>query len=377
MIYLDNAATTDYKPREVIDAVTSALTEYPYNPNRGGGKSAVELQRKLLEARRKISVLVNNDSEQHVAFTSGCTAALNLAIMGTARRGHIIITSTEHNSVLRPVMQLRRKGYAEVTVVSPRFDGKIAARDITDAIRADTYLVCVSHSSNVTGQSQNVGEIGRALKEYGVIFLVDCAQSAGYLPIDMTADCIDFAALPAHKGLHGIQGAGALAFNGKTIPKPVVFGGTGTESNLLLQPSTVPDGLEAGTLPCPAILAMSAAITWWADNWQENLKIIAERQSLIAEGLAAIPGVSVYSRQNNSGITAFNISSVDSAVVADALNERYDIAVRAGLHCAPLMHKWLNTFDTGAVRASVSCKTTKEECYLFLSAAEKLAKEFR
>ncbi len=374
MIYLDNAATTNYKPPEVLNAVMECLTKYPFNPNRSGNKLALQLQQRLYETRRKLHLMLNNDSELHVAFTSGCTAALNLAILGTAQRGHIVITSTEHNSVLRPVMQLKKKGYVEVSVAQPNANGEVTPEEVERLLRPDTYLVCASHASNVTGTAQNVAEIGRVTRRRNVKLLVDCAQSMGYIPLDMEKCNVDMVAIAAHKGLHAMQGAGALIFNKRSIPRPITFGGTGTESHLYFQPSTVPDALESGTLPCPAIMAMNAGLDWWLANWKHNREVVTEMQSTILDGLKKIHGVTLYSRNNKSGIVAFNVGKRDSTEIADLLSERFDIAVRGGLQCAPLMHKYLGTSEQGAVRASVSCITEKEECYSLLNAVEQLAK---
>lgn len=373
MIYLDNAATTNYKPQCVIDAVTECMTKYPFNPNRSGNKEALELQQRLYDARKKLSLMYGNDSENHVAFTSGCTQALNLAILGNAKRGHIIITCAEHNSVLRPVMQLKRKGYVEVSVASPNENGEITVEDIARLIRRDTYMLCVNHVSNVTGKYQNIEEIGAYARKRNLILLVDCAQSAGYVPLDMAKRNVDLVAVAGHKGLHGIQGAGALIFNNRAVPRPITFGGTGTESHLYYQPNTVPDCLESGTLPTPAIMAMSAGIDYWLDNWKANRENIIETQQIILDGLSKIDGVKLYSQSNLSGVIAFNVRNKDSNEVADTLSQEYDIAVRGGLQCAPLMHKWLGTLEQGVVRASVSCVTTKEECHAFIDAIEQIA----
>ena len=322
MIYLDNAATTNYKPPEVLNAVMECLTKYPFNPNRSGNKLALQLQQRLYETRRKLHLMLNNDSELHVAFTSGCTAALNLAILGTAQRGHIVITSTEHNSVLRPVMQLKKKGYVEVSVAQPNANGEVTPEEVERLLRPDTYLVCASHASNVTGTAQNVAEIGRVTRRRNVKLLVDCAQSMGYIPLDMEKCNVDMVAIAAHKGLHAMQGAGALIFNKRSIPRPITFGGTGTESHLYFQPSTVPDALESGTLPCPAIMAMNAGLDWWLANWKHNREVVTEMQSTILDGLKKIHGVTLYSRNNKSGIVAFNVGKRDSTEIADLLSER-------------------------------------------------------
>lgn len=374
MIYLDNAATTNHKPQQVIDAVVECLTKYSFNPNRGGSKQSVELQQKLYETRRNISLLVNNDSEQRVVFTSGCTHALNLGIIGTAKRGHIIITATEHNSVLRCAMQLQKKGFVEISIAQPDENGEITVNEIEKYVRKDTYMLCVSHASNVTGKAQKLYELGRFARQNNILFLVDCAQSVGYFPIDMAKCYVDMIAFGAHKGLHAMQGAGALVFNKRVTPRPIIFGGTGTESENYYQPSSLPDGLESGTLPTPAILAMNAGISWWAKNWQSNRKKIEETHQIILKGLSQISDVQIYSKSNRSGIIAFNIGKRDSNEVADILSQKNDIVVRGGLHCAPLMHKYLGTFKQGIVRASVSCVTSLQECYALLNAVEYIAK---
>lgn len=375
MIYLDNAATTNYKPQRVIDAVAECITQYPYNPNRSGSKQALELTQKLYDIRHKLALFYNNGNDNHVVFTAGCTQALNLAILGNARKGHIVITSTEHNSVLRPVMQLKRKGYVDVSIATPNENGKITVDEIARLTRNDTYMICVSHASNVTGRCQDLAEIGNFARRRNIIVLADCAQSAGYIPLDMIKSNVDLVAIAAHKGLHGIQGAGALIFDDRAIPRPILFGGTGTESHLHYQPTTVPDCLESGTLPTPAIMGMGAGLDYWLDNWKHNKQNIEETQQTILEGLARIDGIKIYSQDNLSGIVAFNIRNWDSSEVADILSQNYDIAVRGGLQCAPLMHEYLRTTKQGVVRASVSCVTTVEECYDFLEAVEDIAKK--
>ena len=282
MIYLDNAATTEYKPDVVLDAVTDCIKNYSVNANRGTSPKALYLQQKLLETRRKLSLLYHNGDENRVVFTAGCTAALNLAVMGNARRGHVIVSATEHNSVLRPVMQLQKKGFISLSVARPE-EGKITAEQIDRLWKKDTWLVCLSHASNVTGTRQDVGEVGRLVRQRNALLLTDCAQSAGYFPLDMQRECVDMAAIGGHKGLHGIQGAGALIFNDRVTPRPVTFGGTGTESSLPYQPDTLPDGLEAGTLPMPAIMAMSAGIDWWLQNREKNAAVMTEMQTLLQQ----------------------------------------------------------------------------------------------
>lgn len=372
MIYLDNASTTNYKPQVVIDAVVECLTKYPFNPHRGGVVS-LELQQKLNEARHKLKLLCNNPNA-HVVFTSGCTEALNLAILGNARRGHIIISATEHNSVVRPVMQLKTKGIVDVSIVQPNPSGQLMVQDLQKELRKDTYMLIVNQASNVTGTAQNLRELGAFARANNLIFLCDCAQSMGYFPTDMVKNNVDLVAIAGHKGLHAMQGVGALIFNERAIPKPIKFGGTGTESHLTTQPKTLPESLESGTQPCANILSLNAGIDWWLSNYKNSAKNITYCQNLLLDGLQSIPGVTVYSKPNKSGIVSFNVGQMDSNFVADHLAERYNIIVRGGLQCAPLMHQYLGTINQGVVRASVSCVTTKTECFALLNALQSLVK---
>lgn len=376
MIYLDNAATTHYKPQCVIDAAVRAMNN-SFNPNRSFNAEALSLQKQILDTRNSVHALFNNDSEMNVAFSLNCTSALNLAIFGSAKRGHIISDITQHNSVLRPLMQLQQMKLCTVTLVQPNEDGLITPDIVRRAIRPDTYMAVFSHVSNVTGKAQNVKELGDLLNKHHITFVLDCAQSAGYILTDMTKWGVHLAAFPAHKGLHGIQGVGALVFDSAHQPRPFVLGGTGTESHLLTQPTTVPDGLESGTLPCPAILALQSAIDWWVTNRKQNRNTIQQLNRLMTDGLRNIDNIEVYSDYNDSGIVCFNIKGQDSTEVGDQLQEKFDIVTRSGLHCAPLMHKWLNTYETGAVRASIGCDNTIEQVYRFLHCVSYLAKTMK
>ena len=377
MIYFDNAATTHYKPQCVIDAVHLALTKYSVSAHRGTSRASLLLEERLQETRI-LATAVAGGKDATAVFSQNCTTALNLAILGTARRGgHVVVTATEHNSVLRPLMQLKNKGIVDVSVVYPNTEGLITPQSVADAVRPSTYLVAVNNVSNVTGTRQRVGAISHAVKRVkkDVLVLCDCAQSVGYVVLDMEKDGIDMMAFPTHKGLHGVQGCGVLVFSNRVHPLPVVFGGTGSQSNSLLQPNTLPDGLEAGTLNAPAILGANAAIRWWAANHKSNASKLVQLQQRLLEGLSSLPQVTVYSKPNQSGIVAFNVKNWDSAVVADYLSTNHDVATRAGLHCAPLMHKYLQTLVTGVVRASLAVDNTQSQVDSFVNFVEGLSKK--
>ena len=367
MIYFDNAATTFFKPQQVVDTALLAMKEYSFNPKRGG-KQSLLLEEKIFETRKKLGVLTGC-LEENIVFCNNCTQALNMAILGHAKKGgHVITTVCEHNSVLRPLYHLKKNGIIDVSIAVPNNEGIVQVETIKNLLQNNTYMVIVNHVSNVTGQAQEIAKIGAMLKKYrDILFVVDSAQSMGFLDCDINNTNADLIAIPSHKGLHSIQGCGVLAFRRGAMPRPILFGGTGTESHLISQPTTS-DGLEAGTLPTPAILCLSSAIDWWAENFSQNSQKIATLNEKLYYGLNLLKAT-VYSKPNKCGICAFNVGDVDSSTIADMLSQK-DIAVRAGLHCAPFMHKWLNTSKQGAVRVSLSAQNTIEEVYTFLNVLE-------
>ena len=365
MIYFDNASTTRFKPQCVLDAVNQAIVN-SCNANRTA--SGCQAGEDVYQVRKILSMLYNNDSPTHVALTSGCTEALNLAIIGRARRGHVVISATEHNSVIRPVYQLAAKGYCTVDVVEPDASGQVTDEQLAKVITDKTTLVCISHASNVTGCVQNLSGISSICHKNGALLLVDCAQSVGYLPLDMAKKGVDMVAIGSHKGLHGIMGAGALIFGEHCVPRPIKYGGTGTESHLVTQPTTLPESLESGTLPIPAIVSMGQGAKWYVQNHHQISQHIAQMQQLLFDGLSRVKGVAIFSKPNPSGIVAVDVQGQDSAVVADILASNFNVAVRGGLHCAPLMHKHLGTDKKGLVRISVGVDTSKNDVLHLLQA---------
>lgn len=372
MIYFDNAATTLIKPECVVRSNCYALENLCANAGRGSHSRAIKAATMIYEARKAVRGLVNCDE---VIFTFNCTDALNTVLFGTARRnGHIVTTAYEHNSVLRPLAELRARG-VDFTVVQPDSHGVIASRDIERAIRPNTYLIAVNHVSNVTGSVAPVNLIGEIAKRRGILFLVDGAQSVGYVDTDMREIGCDYLCFSPHKGLHGAQGLGCLCLRGDAPLKPIKFGGTGTASNTVVQPTDIPEGFECGTLPVNSIFSLIAAVTH-----HKRLPISAKRDlgaigDMLRSELSKINGVRIYGRYNVlPSIVAFNVENVNSAAVGDILSEQYDIAVRCGLHCAPLCHKYYGTFETGAVRASLSYHNTAQEVEFFIKAIREIAK---
>ena len=375
MIYFDNAATTGYKPPEVIQAVNYALTHLSANPGRSAHRQAIEGSLKMAETREKIAKLVGCPNLDNVVFSLNCTTALNQAILGSVTRGcHIISSLSEHNSVLRPLFELKRRGIAEVSFLVPDKENKISPLDVQREIKRNTRMVVLGHISNVTGAEQEIEEIGKITKNNKLIFIVDGAQSVGYADVDMQKQNIDLLAFPAHKGLHGIMGLGCLCFKDEAKPTPILYGGTGTDSHLLTQPTTSPECFESGTQNLPAILGLNAAIDWYEKTKTSNAEKRKELAKMLYDGLHTLKKLTVLSYPNfKSGIVSFKIEGIDSMTAADILAEKYEIAVRSGLHCAPLIHKHLGTDKEGLVRASVSAENNRNEVITFLRAIKEIS----
>ncbi len=371
MIYLDNAATTLIKPECVIKADAYALKSLCANAGRGSHSASVKAAEIVYNARKAVAELVGADD---VIFTFNCTDALNTVILGTARRGHVVTTVFEHNSVLRPLFELKRRGVISLTVVGADDRGCIDPKEIEDAIKPETYLIAVNHISNVIGTVAPVAAIGRIAKRHRLLYLVDGAQSVGYAAVDMHEIGCDYLCFSPHKGLHGVQGIGCLCVRRGAPLFPIRFGGTGTESNSVYQPDDIPEGFESGTLPVNAAYSLIAAIN-------HNNAITAEdRRKLFALGektrseLEKIGRVKLYGKYNLlPTVIGFNIEGIKASAVGDILNEQYDIAVRCGLHCAPLVHRYLGTTDGGAVRASLSYHNTAEEAEFFVNAVREIS----
>lgn len=372
MIYFDNAATGGFKPRASVEAAETVMKYLCANPGRSGHRLSVTGEKIILGARETFSKELNCPAER-VIFTKNCTEALNFAIFGTLKAGgHVITTVYEHNSVLRPLFSLKKSGLISLDIVEPRA-GKSLTDRIREKIKDDTYLVVTTAVSNVTGESLPVNEIGALLKEREIKYLVDGAQGGGHVKLSLNSG-INMLALAGHKGLCGIMSSGILAFDDKTEISPVLFGGTGTETFNTDQPSVYPERLEAGTLNLPAIASLKEGAEYAFKNlkcFSENLLISTEK--IISE-LSATENVEVFSSPNPAGIVAFKLKNFPSSEVADILNSDFDIAVRSGFHCAPLLHKYLGTEEDGLVRASLAVQNGSREITAFLRAIKTIAR---
>ncbi len=366
MIYLDNAATSCPKPAPVIAAVTQTLETVCANPGRGAYDAALEAGRVLLRGRRTVARLFGVPDESRVVFLLNATQALNLALKGLLGRegGHVVISSVEHNAVVRPLHALAGAGVT-VTRVRCGPDGTTDPADVLAALRPDTRLVALTHASNVLGTLLPVAEVGRALRERGVPLLVDAAQTAGAFPIDVQAMGIDLLAVPGHKGLLGPMGVGVLVVGPGIELDTLVEGGQGGDSAAATPPVELPDRYEAGTNNLPGIAGVMAGVQLLME---EGVETIGARERELADrlrrGLADVEGVRIHGPSAGTTaapVVAVALAGISSSEVAFILDRAFGIAVRAGLHCAPEAHRVAGTLETGLVRFSVGHATTTDD----------------
>ncbi len=370
MIYFDNAATGGHKPDGVISATYAALKSCA-NPGRSGHRLSVACADRVYAVRRLLTEFFGAPSADRVVFTKNCTEALNIAILGTLRRGDkVVSTVAEHNSVLRPLNLLEKQG-VNVSLAPLDKSGNIDIAALA-SMSAGAKAVIITLASNVTGCSPQIDRV-RAAIPAETLLVCDGAQACGHVPVNMAESGIDALAVAGHKGMLGIQGSGALIFSKRFNPAPVLYGGTGSESFNLDMPEFYPDRLESGTLSYPAIVSLGEGALYLKTHLYEHRDRTEYLTSKLYEGLLNIGGISLYSLPNPYGIISLAFRSMQSEMAAYRLSEEYSICVRGGLHCAPLMHEALNS--TGLVRVSLSAFNTEGEVESFLRAAEKLAQE--
>jgi selenocysteine lyase/cysteine desulfurase len=370
MVYLDNAATGGFKPAAVQNAVAAAMKSCA-NPGRSGHRLSVALSERVLACRNLLSNLFDGYGYERVVFTKNCTEALNLALLGALKKGdHAITTCIEHNSVLRPLEHLKRRGDIEYTVV-PLENGKITPETVAALVKPNTRVCCVSAASNVTGYAPDLAAIRKLLPERVLLFC-DGAQGAGHLPLQMKKTGIDALAIAGHKGMHAIQGAGALLFSERTELRPVLFGGTGSESFNLGMPEFYPDALESGTLSYPAVCSLFEGALLVKARRENDAQTLLKLTGAFHTALGGMPAYRAYFTPNPCGIASFSHEKIPSEELAGSLSERFNIAVRGGLHCAPLIHKSLDTFPDGLVRASFSPFQSMREVNALVGALKRI-----
>ena len=376
MIYFDNAASGGFKPSNVIDTAVSVIKYLNANTGRSLHRLSQTASSYVFSCRKKVAEFFNVKSVSRVIFTKNCTEALNLAIHGGIPKGKVLTTTLEHNSVLRPLFTLEKKGDITLDIITPKNKRFITASDIIDHYDSTVSAVVINASSNVTGECANLLEIGEFLKNKKALFIVDGAQAGGHIPLDVTRYNIDMLALAGHKGLYSIQGIGVLLLNEGVTVNPIIEGGTGTESFNPFQPDVYPEKLESGTLNLPAICSLEEGITYVENSLSYVSNYRLELTEYLVDRLSRVDGVTLYSTKNPVGIVSFAVENLSSSEVTEILSSKYDIAVRGGFHCAPLIHKMLNTDDGGLIRASLSPHNTKREVNALISAVKEIANSF-
>ncbi len=378
MIYMDNAATTMRKPKEVIDAVMTAMGSMG-NAGRGANEASLSASRIIYDTREKLCRLFHGENPKQVVFTANSTESLNIAIKGLLEPGdHVVTTMLEHNSVLRPLYEMREKG-VNLTIVKSNETGTIDIKDIETAVTPETKMVICTNGSNLTGNYVPLKPISDIAHKNGALFVVDASQTAGVFPIDVQEMGIDVLCFTGHKGLLGPQGTGGMYVKEGITIRPLKSGGSGVQTYSKTHPTEMPTALEAGTLNGHGIAGLHAAVSYLEETGVDTIR--AREQELMKrfyDGVKEIPSVKIYgdfSTMDRCAIVTLNIGDYDSSEVSDELLTEYNISTRPGGHCAPLMHEALGTVEQGAVRFSFSHYNTEEEVDTAIQAIRELAEE--
>jgi len=379
MIYLDNAATTWPKPEETVAAMEDCLRNAGANPGRGGHGMSLAAGRIIFETREKLAGLFNVKDAARIIFTGNATESLNLALKGSLGPGdHVVTGSMEHNAVVRPLFVLQQRG-VEVTTVKSDKDGFLDPQNIKSEIKENTRAVVVMHASNVTGTIMPIGEIGKITREAGINLLVDAAQTAGYLDIDVEEMNVDLLAFTGHKNLYGPQGTGGIYIREGIGLEPLIEGGTGSKSEAAEQPGELPDKYESGTPNTPGIAGLGAGVGFITAMGLKQAR--QHEQALVGrflDGLKQIKRLEMYGPDDPKRrvpVVSINIKGRESSEISFALDRVFGIACRGGLHCAPAAHKTIGTIDRGAVRFSFSVFNKSEEVDQTLKALEQITAE--
>lgn len=376
MIYLDNSATTFPKPKSVQDAVNYSMKYYAANPGRSGHKLSLKASEEIFLARKTAAEFFNAENETDVIFTLNCTMSMNMVIKGILKSGdHVVVSTVEHNAVMRPLQKMAESGisYTQANVYPENNDKTVDA--FRKAINSKTKMIICTHASNVWGIKLPIERISSLAHEYGLLFAVDAAQSAGVVPIDIQKIGIDFLCTAGHKGLYGPMGTGILIVSEKNVPDTIIEGGTGSNSISFEQPSELPDRFESGTPNVSGIVGLRAGIQFVNRRKTEN---IAKHEFMLIQRLyravSSMKKIQLYTPMPTPEyfvpILSFNIEGYDSEITASILNKK-NIAVRAGLQCSPTAHKMFGTLERGAVRISPSVNTTISEIDYLISVLRK------
>ncbi len=381
LIYLDNAATSHPKPESVIQAMAAFMRYVGGNPGRSGHRLSIEAGRVVFEAREKIAALFGFSDSSRVIFGQNATEAVNLGLKGLLRPGdHVITSSMEHNSVMRPLRALEREGI-ELAVVPCSREGFLDPAEIQKAIRKNSRMVVLNHGSNVVGTLLPLEPVGEICRKHGILFLVDAAQTAGAIPIDLEKEKIDLLVFTGHKALFGPQGTGGLVIGQRVDEKtlqPLKRGGTGSRSEFEEQPDFLPDRCESGTPNAVGLAGLRAGLDFILGLGIEKIRDHERKLTTrLIQGLLEIPGTIVYGSRDaerQCATVSFNLKNWAPSDLSLRLDEKYGILTRVGLHCAPSAHRTIGTFPDGTVRASLSYLNTKEDIEQTLLAIRTLAR---
>ncbi|WP_380164895.1 aminotransferase class V-fold PLP-dependent enzyme [Kroppenstedtia sanguinis] len=379
MIYLDNAATTWPKPATVLKSVEDHLTNYGANPGRGGHQLSRLAGEKVEETRRRLAGLFQIPDPRNLIFCQNGTHGINLSLKGWLNPGdHVVATSWEHNAVVRPLEMLKKNQGIEVDYIPPGAEEPVDLHRLERALGSRTRLIVATHASNVTGVLLPVGEIGNIARRWGIPLLVDAAQTAGVVPIDVESMGISMLAFSGHKGLMGPQGTGGLYISPKLSLRPLMEGGTGSYSEQLMQPEERPTGFESGTPNTPGIVGLNAGLQFLSEQgmesiWRHELDLAQQ----ISEGLSRMEGIHLYTPASSTvPVISFNVEGVDGNEVAAILDQHYNIAVRPGFHCAALAHQTLGTADTGTIRVSPGFFNKDQDVEVLLQAVGEICEAY-
>lgn len=359
-VYLDNSATTYPKPEEVYSSVYNYMKNIGSNPGRGGYSNALEGDRIIFSCREALMRLFNFDKLENIIFTANITQSLNILLKSVIKEGwHIITSSMEHNSVLRPLSNLKETKNIDLDIIECSENGVLNIEDFKNTLKSNTKLVVLTHASNIIGSIQPLKDIGKICKERGIYFIIDSAQSAGAIPVDFYEIGCNALAFTGHKSLLGPQGIGGFLIDDNLNQEalPFIEGGTGSLSESITQPDFLPDKFESGTLNAPGVAGLLAGINYIAE---EGLISIQERERELCQhfidGLLNIPSIKVYGATEASLRTptiSINSNKINNAELGFVLDRDYGIMARTGLHCAPLAHRTIKTFPEGTLRFSL------------------------
>ena len=379
MIYFDNAATTYPKPESVYEAVNKCMREYCANPGRSGHKLSMEAGRAILEARELLAELFGAKKSENIIFGSNATDGLNTAIKGIVKQGdHIVTTSMEHNSVLRPLKQLESIGI-ETTIIRCSESGELNLKELETNIKSNTKAIVTCHASNVTGTIMPIKEIGEIANKHKLLYIIDAAQTAGVYKINVLDINVDVLIFTGHKGLMGPQGVGGFYIKEKVVLRQMKEGGTGSMSESLFQPEILPDKYESGTPNTPGLAGLAAGLKFINEVGMDKIKGHEEElTNYFLNQLSKIDDIIIYGPRDikkQAPVVSVNIKGKTSSEVSFMLDNQFDIATRPGLHCAPLAHQTIGTREKGAIRFSFGYFNTMDEIDKAVEALKYIAKE--